>query len=145
MNINPLPEKIKIIVEAQLNCSEDPQKVKQAIKNLIGIEEILFKKDKKGRLRAEINNQEGLNNIFKKIRSKQSIGVTRRLLITNSTKSKTWILFHKQAAYVNVLNVCEDETNVSLGHIKLNIHSPKPEKIIDWLSPSTSKVKSDKE
>ncbi len=143
MNIKQLPVKIKITVEAQLNRSEDPQKVEQAIKNIIGIKEISFNKDKKEILIAEIDNQKGLNNIYEKIRSRQSAGVTRRLLFQNSTKSKTWIYFHKQAAYVNALNVCEDETNVSLGHLKLIIQSPEPEKIIDWLAPSKSLAKSD--
>ncbi len=109
----------------------------------MGLKKFHSIKIKKGILIAEIDNQKGLDNIYEKIRSRQSIGVTRRLLFQNSTKSKTWIYFHKQAAYVNVLNVCEDETNVSLGHIKLIIQSPEPLKIIDWLAPSKSVMKSD--
>jgi len=143
LNIKPLPAQIKITFKSQLNRSEDPKKVEQAIKNIAGIEEISFVKDNKETLTAEIDNQKGLDNIYEKIRSRQSAGVTRRLLIQNSTNSNTWIFFHKQAAYVNVLNVCEDESNVSLGHIKLIIQSPEPLRIIDWLTPSKSKVKSE--
>ena len=143
MNIKPLPTPIKITVEAQLNRSEDPRKVGHAIKNIIGMEDVSFNKDKKDMLTAEIDNQKGLNNIYEKIRSKQSAGVARRLLILNAANSKTWIYFHKQAAFVNVLNICEDESDASLGHIKLIIHTSDPLKIIDWLTPSKTIIKSE--
>ena len=143
MNIKPLPTPIKITVEAQLNRSEDPRKVGHAIKNIIGMEDVSFNKDKKDMFTAEIDNQKVLNNIYEKIRAKQSAGVARRLLILNATSSKTWIYFHKQAAFVNILNICEDESNVSLGHIKLIIHNPDPLRIIDWLVPSKAITKSE--
>ena len=143
LNIKPLPTPIKITVEAQLNRSEDPRKVEQAIKNIVGIEDVSFNKDKKDMLTAEIDNQKGLNNIYEKIRSKQSAGVARRLLILNAANSKTWIYFHKQAAFVNVLNICEDESDASLGHIKLIIHTSDPLRIIDWLTPSKTIIKSE--
>ncbi len=143
MNIKPLPAPIKITVESQLNRSEDPRKVGQAIKNIVGMEDVSFNKDKKDMLTAEIDNQKGLNNIYEKIRSKQSAGVARRLLILNAANSKTWIYFHKQAAFVNVLNICEDESDASLGHIKLIIHTSDPLRIIDWLTPSKTIIKSE--
>lgn len=135
MKIKQIPFPIKITVQAHVKPTEDPKKVEKAILNIIGIENIVITLDKKNMLILETENQKGLNNIYEKIRSKHVFGVVRRLLMKNKSINNTWIYFNKQAAFVNVYNLCEDESDSPLGHIKLTIHTKEPQEIIDWLTP----------
>ncbi len=136
MKIKQIPDQIKIIIEAQLKPTEDPKKVETAIKNIIGIENIIITQNKKNMLISKTKNQKALDKIYEKIRDKHIFGVTRRLLMQNKTKDNTWIYFNKQAAFVNVYNICENEIDTPLGHIKVTINTNEPQKIIDWLAPS---------
>ena len=136
MKIKQIPDQIKIIIETQLKPTEDPKKVETAIKNIIGIENIIITQNKKNMLISKTKNQKALDKIYEKIRDKHIFGVTRRLLMQNKTKDNTWIYFNKQAAFVNVYNICENEIDTPLGHIKVTINTDEPQKIIDWLAPS---------
>jgi len=141
LNIKPIPAPVKITIEAQLKPSEDPKKVEEAIKNVIGQKDVFSIKNEKGMLVAEIDDQKGLDNIYEKIRARQNVGVARRMLTQNVSNNNTWIYFHKQAAYVKILNICDGESDSPLGHIKVIINTAEPLKIIDWLAPYTPNIK----
>lgn len=142
MKIKQIPSSIKITVHANLKPTEDIKKVEKAIQNILGIEDIVITLDNKERIITKTENQKGLDNIYEKLRSRQCTGVARRLLLQNMSKNNTWIYYNKQAAFVNVHNICEEDTDSPLGHIKIIIHTNNPKEIIDWLAPS-KKIKKD--
>lgn len=142
MKIKQIPFSIQITVQAFLKPTEDLKKVEKAIKNILGIDDIVIIPNGKDMLIVKTENQKGLDNIYEKLRSRQCTGVARRLFLQNISENNTWIYYNKQAAYVNVHNICEEETNSPLGHIKIIIHTDNPEEIIDWLTPP-KKIKKD--
>ncbi len=135
MKVEPPPAKVRLTIEAVLHASEDPEKVKRAIKNIIGVTEITVTKSGGASLTAETEEPKGLYTVYERIRARQTIGVARRLLTKNASEDSTWIYFNRQAAYVKTVIICADESESALGPIKLTIHTEAPEKVIDWLAP----------
>ena len=133
LKIKPFDHPLKIIIEAQVNPSEDANKVKIAIQNLIKhIEPNLSQKDK---ITTSTNDEKSLYLIYEQIRAKQTLAVARRLLLANMTQDSTYLLLNKQAAFMGSLNICEEERESPLGPIKIIIQSPYINEFIDWLAP----------
>ncbi|MEM3538926.1 MAG: RNA-binding domain-containing protein [Nitrososphaerales archaeon] len=132
MKIKPFNLPLKITIEAQVNPSEDTEKVKIAIQNIIKFIEPNISQNK---IIASTNDEKSLYLIYEQIRDKQILAVVRRLLLTNISQNETYILLNKQAAFMGRLNVCEDENESPLGPIKLIIQSPYIEEFINWLAP----------
>lgn len=140
MNVKLPPVPVKLTIEAPLRPSEDPSKVEEALKNIVGGIDFTVIKRERDRLTAKTEDPKGLFTIYERIRARQSLGVARRLLTRNTSEDSTWIYFNKQAAYVKIVNICEDETESPLGPIKMTIYTKEPEKIIDWLAPHNPKT-----
>lgn len=134
LKIKPFNLPLKIIVEAQVNPSEDAGKVKTAIKNLIKLVEPDF--SQKGKSTASTSDEKSLYSIYELIRVKQILAATRRLLMVNTAQDSTYLILNKQAAFVGSLNICGEEGESPLGPIKLIIQSPHVNEFIDWLAPS---------
>ncbi|MFQ6135410.1 MAG: RNA-binding domain-containing protein, partial [Nitrososphaerales archaeon] len=118
MNVKPPPAKVKLTIEAPLKPSEDPEKVEKAMRNIVGGIDLTVIQRQGDRLTAETEDQKGLYTVYEKIRARQSLGVARRLLTRNASEDSTSIHFNKQAAYVNAVNICEDESESPLGPLK---------------------------
>ena len=134
MKVKPLNLPLTILMEAVVNPSEDFDKVKTAIQNLVGPMKLDFSQEDK-MLKASTKEEKSLYHIYEQLRAKQTLAVARRLLLEHMTGDGTWLIFNKQAAFVGVVNICEDERESPLGPIIVTIKSPYIGKFIDWLAP----------
>ncbi|MEM3382699.1 MAG: RNA-binding domain-containing protein [Nitrososphaerales archaeon] len=132
MKVKPFSLPLKVTVEAQVNPSEDTEKVKIAIQNIIRFIEPDISQNK---IIASTSDEKSLYLIYEQIRDKQILSVVRRLLLANKSQDETYILLNKQAAFVGKLNICEDENESPLGPIKLKVQSPYIKDFVDWLAP----------
>jgi predicted RNA binding protein with dsRBD fold (UPF0201 family) len=132
LKTKPFTLPLKVMVEAEVNPSEDANKVKTAIQNIIKQIELNFSQNK---IIASTNDEKSLYLIYEQIRDKQILSVARRLLLTNMVQNTTYLLLNKQAAFMGCLNICEDENESPLGPIKLIIQSPYIDEFIEWLAP----------
>jgi|TARA_Y100000815_G_scaffold61902_1_gene50225 predicted RNA binding protein with dsRBD fold (UPF0201 family) len=48
-------------------------------------------------------------------------------------KDSTWFYLNKQAAFANVIALCDEADESPLGPIKVVLHSKNIEDVIDWL------------
>lgn len=129
------PDQINIFIESIINQSEEINKVKHAISNLIDIK----LKHENEKIIGNSRNYRDLQIIYENLRSKQNIAVARRMLKRNITKDSTHILYNKQAAYVKSFAICENANESSLGPIKITIVSNDIIKFIDWIAPKYKK------
>jgi len=134
LKIKPFNLPLKTMVEAQVNPSEDSNKVKTAIKNLIKPIELDF--SQKDKIIASTSDEKSLYPIYEQIRTKQILAVARRFLLANMAQDSTYLILNKQAAFMESLNICEEESRSPLGPIKLIVQSPYINEFIDWLAPS---------
>ncbi len=124
----------KVSAYCTINASEDVNKVRTSVSN------ILIDMDEKitgDSLVANSSNYESLTRIYETMRSRKSKSAYRRLLMRNMTKDSTWFYLNKQAAFANVIALCDEADESPLGPIKVVLHSKNIEDVIDWLVSDT--------
>ncbi len=122
----------KIEAYAAVNPSEDLEKIRTALSNVILDANYEYKE---GSLKATSKDLHSLSKIQETIKKRKVNRVYRRQMRYNTTDDTTWFYLNKQAAYVDVIAICEEAEESPLGPIKVIVHSKQLEKISDWLAP----------
>ena len=120
----------KISVYCNINESEDVNKVKTAISNILTD---MDETTDDSSFVANSSNYESLTKIYEAMRTRKTKTVYRRHLMRNMTEDSTWFYLNKQAAFANAVVLCDDESESPLGPIKIVLHSKNIEDVIDWL------------
>ena len=120
----------KISVYCNINESEDVNKVKTAISNILTD---MDETTDDSSFVANSNNYESLTKIYETMRIRKTKTAYRRHLMRNMTEDSTWFYLNKQAAFANAVVLCDDESESPLGPIKIVLHSKNIEDVIDWL------------
>jgi predicted RNA binding protein with dsRBD fold (UPF0201 family) len=121
----------KIEAFCEVNPSEDPQKIQQAISNVLDNAE--FKVDQYS-IEAHSKDIATLSKIHESIQNHNSRRVYFRFLNNNLKGDSTWFYLNKQAAFANNIAMCEHDNESPLGPIKIVIISKNIERIIEWLT-----------
>ncbi|WP_165776462.1 RNA-binding domain-containing protein [Candidatus Nitrosotalea bavarica] len=122
----------KIEVYATVNPSEDPAKVRLAVSKVIQSNDFQYKE---GSIKATSNELESLLKIQETIKKNRANRIYRRQMRYNTKGDTTWFYLNKQAAYVDVIAICEESEESAMGPIKVIIHSKDLDKISNWLAP----------
>ncbi len=122
----------KISAYCAINPSEDIDKIRTAVSNvLIDMDEKIVGNS----LIANSNNYESLSKIYEIIRAKNIKKVYRRNLRQNIVDDSTWFYLNKQAAFANVIALCDEDDLSPLGPIKIVLQSKNIRDVVDWLVP----------
>ncbi|MEW6604845.1 MAG: RNA-binding domain-containing protein [Thermoproteota archaeon] len=124
---------VEVKVEAAVNPSEDPQKVINAVENVIERCSPEFRYG--SRVIGRATESESLALLYEQVRSRSAMGVLRRMLLDNRAGDSTWFLLNKQAATAGIAAVVEDEQESPLGPIRVTISCEELDALIDWLVP----------
>ena len=120
----------KILVHCTINETEDVNKVKTAVSNILtDMDETI----NDGSFVANSNNYESLTKIYETMRTRKIKSAYRRHLMRNMTEDSTWFYLNKQAAFADVIALCDEEDQSPLGPIEVVLHSKNIEDVIDWL------------
>lgn len=122
----------KIEAYAAVNPSEDPDKVRQAVSHVLLDADYKYED---GSIKAISKNLQSLAKIYDTIRSRRVTKTYRRQIRYHTHDDTTWFYLNKQAAFVDVIAICEEAEESPLGPIKIILHSKNIEKIVDWLVP----------
>ena len=68
---------------------------------------------------------------MKSIKNRQIINVLSRIMKSNMTNNSTWFYLNKQAAFVDVVALCNEADESALGPIKIILNSNDIEEIIE--------------
>ncbi len=120
----------KVSAFCTINTSEDINKVRTAVSNILTDVDEKITGDS---LVANSNNYESLTKIYETMRSRRSKSAYRRHLMRNMVNNSTWFYLNKQAAFTNVIALCDEADESPLGPIKVVLHSKNIEDVIDWL------------
>jgi len=131
---------IKIRVETPVYPTEDINKVKKAIENIIpDIDCKIEKAGKKTYLIGEMKGTKGLKLLHRLLRD-QKILDTARSILKRSVSGNTIIFYlRKQAAFMGKIHFCDAYAETPLGPIVVQIMADDPHKVIDWLAPPTKR------
>ena len=123
-----------IEVFCAINPSEDLRKIETAILNIFPDIEI----NKNNMQITGVSKKiESLSRIFEIIHNRRITDVYRRTLNQNLSGNSTWFYLNRQAAYVDVIALCNEEDESPLGPIEIILDSQQIEQVIDWLTSFT--------
>ena len=120
----------KVSAYCTINASEDINKVRASLSNVLTDMDEKLTGDS---LIANSTNYESLTKIYETMRSRRSKSAYRKHLLGNMTKDSTWFYLNKQAAFADVVALCDEADESPLGPIKVVLHSKNIEDVIDWL------------
>jgi len=122
-----------LILEATLSPSEDPGKVSQAMKNVLGEVRCDEHIDPRSATLAT-EDPRALIHIRDQLRDRHVRSAAKRQMLLNSSESSTSLMLNRQAAAAGVIALCGSPEESPLGPIYVRVHSKRIEAVIDWLT-----------
>ena len=132
-------DEINIQVEVEINPTEDQEKVKRAVENILGNAEFEIKPQRQGSLLvAKAEGMDGLTKFYNLLRRERIRDATRRVLFGGLSGKSIVFYLNKQVAYVGHVSFSQPTAESPLGPIKVQIQCDKPRELIEWLAPRTA-------
>jgi len=129
---------IDVHAEADINPTEDPEKVRRAIENILGNVELEVKPQRQGSLLvAKAKGVDGLTKLQNLLRRERIRDAARRVLFQGLSGKSIVFYLNKQVAYVGHISFSQPTAESPLGPIKVQIRCNSPHELIDWLAPKT--------
>ena len=129
---------VTIFVEADVNPTEDEEKVRTAINNVLGNTSITTKPAQTGcTLLAQAKGQDSLVKFRNLLRNDRIRDAARRLLF-KSLRGKTISFYlNKQVAYAGHVSFSEETAESPLGPIRFTIETDNASQLVEWLAEKT--------
>lgn len=120
----------KVEITCMVNPSEDIEKIKKSISNILPNSKIELKNFL---IYAQSKDLYSFEKFYDVIRSKKSYKTYARNLENNLKNNSTWFYVNKQAAFVEQIAICEEAGESPLGPLKVTLTSSNIDEIIDWI------------
>jgi predicted RNA binding protein with dsRBD fold (UPF0201 family) len=128
--------RVALNIEVDIKPTEDPEKVKIAVKNLFEPSSIELVPQQKGSLiKVKTVGKEGLTKFYMLLRRERILTAARKVLIKGISDRSITFCLNKQAAYMMRISFCEPIGESPLGPIRVEIEGDDPKALIDWLAP----------
>ncbi|WP_456396158.1 RNA-binding domain-containing protein [Thermococcus sp.] len=125
----------EVEVEAYVYPTEDIEKVKRAMLNLIpDLEFEAFDRGEYMLLRGRTADKKALHRLYELFRGQAILDTARAFLEEGYFGEEIIIRVHKQAAYAGKVNFNEESP---LGPITIIIKTRDPKRLMRWLAPRT--------
>ena len=128
-----MTSKITINFFCEVNPSEDIEKIKTTIFNLFPDVKIKIENDQ---LSGNFEGIEQLTTVLQSVQHRNIKKTFLRILKSNMSDNTTWFYLNKQAAFVNVVALCDEANESALGPIKIILESNDIEKTIQTIIPN---------
>lgn len=123
----------KLTLEARVSPSEDPAKVEEALRNVVGGiqgEEVFDSRS----ARLTTVDARALSHIRDQLRDRHVRSAARRQLMLNVKGGTTSMMLNRQAAAAGVVALCGGPEESPLGPIYATIESDRLDGVLDWLT-----------
>ncbi|MFQ6080507.1 MAG: RNA-binding domain-containing protein [Candidatus Bathyarchaeia archaeon] len=132
-------DEIDIRVEAEVNPTEDQEKVKRAVENVFGSVEFEVKPQRRGSLLvAKAHGMDGLTKLYNLLRRERIRDAARGVLFDGLSEKSVVFYLNKQVAYAGHLSFSKPMSESPLGPIRVQIRCDNPRELIEWLAPKTA-------
>lgn len=134
------PARTELRVEAEVNPTEDPDKVRVAVDKIFGELPLrLIEEEHGNRLAAMADGLEPLS-AFKELLKREQIRAAARKVLFSGLRGNTITFYlNKQVAYVGHISFSQSEGESPLGPIRVEISCDNPPDLIGWLASRTPK------
>lgn len=128
-------DEITIHVEAEINPTEDAEKIKLAVNNVVGNASITIKPSQKGSvLSAEAKGQHALIKLRNLLRQDRIRDAARKLLFKSIRGNKITFCLNKQVAFAGHVSFSEETAESPLGPIQVTVETDNPRQLVEWLA-----------
>jgi predicted RNA binding protein with dsRBD fold (UPF0201 family) len=135
-----MDEEVVVQVEADVNPTEDEEKVKAAISNIVGNPTFTLTPAFRGStLKAEARGQESLAKFRNMLRNDRVRDAARKLMYRAISGNKISFYLNKQVAYAGHVSFSEEFGESPLGPLHVTIQTSSPTQLVDWLAEKTEK------
>jgi hypothetical protein len=135
-----MDEEIIVLIEAEVNPTEDEEKVKIAINNVLGNPTFTSSPAFKGSiLKAEAQGKEALTKFRNMLHNDRIRDASRKLLYRAIRDNKISFYLNKQVAYAGHVSFSEEQKESPLGPLKVTIETCTPTQLVEWLAEKTEK------
>jgi uncharacterized protein len=124
---------VKVKIEAGVSPSEDPEKVAQAVLNVVGGGSAELRRSD-SEIRYASEEVGSLAHLRDQLRDRRVRGAARRLLTDARHGRVTELMVNRQAAAAGVVVLCGSQDESPLGPIFLRIESNQLDELIGWLT-----------
>ena len=132
-------EEIIVHVEAEVNPTEDEEKVKTAINNILGNASFASSVAYKGSvLKAEAKGLDSLIKLRNLLRNDRIRDAARKLLFRAISGNKISFCLNKQVAFAGHISFSEETAESPLGPIRVTIETDNPTQVVEWLAEKTA-------
>jgi predicted RNA binding protein with dsRBD fold (UPF0201 family) len=131
---------ISVHVEVEVNPTEDLEKVKQAVENILGT--VSFKVECRtwGQLLiANTTGTAGLNTLRNILARERIRAAARKVLLGGMDDNSVTFYLNKQVAYAGHVSFSQKTAESPLGPISVQISCSNPRELIEWLMPRPTK------
>jgi len=125
--------KAKLALEAKVSPSEDPEKVLQAMKNVVGVSQCDTAADPHS-ARLVTQDPRALAHIRDQLRDRHVRSAARKQMLVKSSGRSSSLMLNRQAAAAGVVALCGSPDESPLGPVYLTIESERIETVTDWLT-----------
>ena len=127
--------RVHILVEADVNPTEDLEKVETAIMNIFPTASIAVTYgEEMQRLIATMEDLEGVAELRRRLQQERILAAARRVLQRGTQGQSIIFYLNKQVAYVERISFCEPAGESPLGPLEVTIQCDEPRDVIDWLT-----------
>jgi len=131
---------VTVLVETEVNPTEDEEKVRAAINNILGNATITVKPEQKGStLFAEAKGQDSLTKLRNIMRNDRVRDASRRLLLKATRGNTIRFFLNKQVAFAGHVSFSEETSESPLGPIRFTIETDNPQQLVEWLAEKTER------
>jgi predicted RNA binding protein with dsRBD fold (UPF0201 family) len=131
----------RLLIEATIASTEDPEKVLKAAENLVGEAPHLVDA-RVNQVRITSDGPKSLSLLHDQLRDRHVRSAARKLLLSGRrNKTSTTLMVNRQAAFQGIVVLCGSEAESPLGPIFMTVRSNNLDSVIEWLtafSPSSS-------
>jgi len=132
-------DEIRVQVEADINPTENEEKVKSAVENMFGNLELEVKPQRqKSLLVCRGKGMEALTKLYNLLRRERIRDAARGALYDGLSGKSVIFYLNKQVAYVGHVSFSKPVAESPLGPIRVEIQCDNPRELIEWLAPRTA-------
>jgi predicted RNA binding protein with dsRBD fold (UPF0201 family) len=128
-------EEVTVHLEAEINPTESPEKIKTAIENIFGaIQTKIQPTYRRDLITAESREPEVITKLYNLLRRERIRAAARKVFFEGLNGKTISFCLNKQVAYAGHISFSKEVAESPLGPIRVRIETENPRKLIDWLT-----------
>lgn len=131
---------VTVHAEAEVNPTENEEKVRAAVCNVLGNASITVKPSgRTNTLTAEAKGQDSLIKLRNILRSDRIRDAARKALFRSTRGNTICFCLNRQVAFAGHISFSEETAESPLGPIRVTIETENPQELIAWLAEKTER------